>query len=72
MHVRIFKRRYWQLPSEATLTAASWLRPSLRFDNRKARKPRGDLLGAMPGDVIARVTAIKTAEAILRAGFAGC
>jgi Fe-S-cluster containining protein len=154
----------WQLPSEATLTAASWLTPSLRFnelygprqyaprgamapvlarmwlawlgfaalgeqlagralglqelttlwseqaplmhavarwteaptlkpgpidlpgvdpqhlvrslaqafiDNRKARKPLGDLLGAMPGDVIARVTAIKSAESILRAGFAG-
>ena len=41
------------------------------IDNRKARRPLGDLLGAMPGDVIARVTAIKTAEAILRAGFAG-
>lgn len=154
----------WQLPSEATLTAASWLTPSLRFnelygprqyaprgamapvlarmwlawlgfaalgeqlagralglqelttlwseqaplmhavarwteapalkpgpidlpgvdpqhlvrslaqafvDNRKAKKPLGDLLGAMPGDVIARVTAIKSAESILRAGFAG-
>jgi Fe-S-cluster containining protein len=41
------------------------------IDNRKARKPLGDLVAAMPGDPTARVTAIKTAEAILRAGFAG-
>ena len=40
-------------------------------DNRKARKPLGDLVAAMPGDATARVTAIKTAESILRAGFAG-
>jgi len=40
-------------------------------DNRKARKPLGDLVGAMSGDVTARVTAIKTAESVLRAGFAG-
>jgi len=40
-------------------------------DNRKARKPLGVLLGAMPGDATAKVTAIKSAESILRAGFAG-
>ncbi len=40
-------------------------------DNRKARKPLGDLVAAMPGDATARVTAIKTAESVLRAGFAG-
>ena len=40
-------------------------------DNRKARKPLGALVAAMPGDATARVTAIKTAESILRAGFAG-
>ena len=40
-------------------------------DNRKARKPLGDLVGAMRGDATARVTAIRTAESVLRAGFAG-
>jgi Fe-S-cluster containining protein len=40
-------------------------------DNRKTRKPLGDLVAAMPGDPIARVTALKAAESILRAGFAG-
>ena len=40
-------------------------------DNRKARKPLGELVGAMPGDATARITAIKAAESILRAGFAG-
>jgi hypothetical protein len=40
-------------------------------DNRKARRPLGDLVAALPADPTARVTALKTAEAILRAGFAG-
>jgi len=40
-------------------------------DNRKAKKPLGDLVAAMPRDATARVTAIKTAESVLRAGFAG-
>jgi Fe-S-cluster containining protein len=41
------------------------------IDNRKTRRPLGELVAAMPGDAIARVTALKTAESILRAGFAG-
>jgi len=41
------------------------------IDNRKARRPLGALVAAMPGDPTIRVTALKTAEAILRAGFAG-
>jgi Fe-S-cluster containining protein len=40
-------------------------------DNRKTQRPLGDLVAAMPGDATARVTALKTAESILRAGFAG-
>jgi Fe-S-cluster containining protein len=40
-------------------------------DNRKAKRPLGDLVGAMAGDPTARVTALKTAESVLRAGFAG-
>ena len=40
-------------------------------DNRKAKRPLGDLIAAMPKDPTARITAIKTAESILRAGFAG-
>ena len=40
-------------------------------DNRKARRPLGELIAALTGDATARVTALKTAEAILRAGFAG-
>ncbi|HEX4423197.1 MAG TPA: YkgJ family cysteine cluster protein [Kofleriaceae bacterium] len=40
-------------------------------DNRKPRRPLGALIAALPGDPIARVTALKLAEAILRAGFAG-
>jgi Fe-S-cluster containining protein len=39
-------------------------------DNRKARRPLGELVGALPGDAAARIIAIKSAEAILRAGFA--
>ncbi len=40
------------------------------IDNRKAKKPLGALVAAMPADPTTRVTALKTAEAILRAGFA--
>ncbi len=40
------------------------------IDNRKAKKPLGVLVAAMPADPTTRVTALKTAEAILRAGFA--
>jgi len=38
-------------------------------DNRKARKPLGALIAALPGDPPARVTALKTADSILRAAF---
>jgi hypothetical protein len=41
------------------------------IDNRKARRSLGELITAIPGEPIARVTALKTAEPILRAGFAG-
>ena len=41
------------------------------LDNRKARRPLGDLIAALPTEPTARITALKTAEAILRAGFAG-
>jgi Fe-S-cluster containining protein len=41
------------------------------LDNRKARRPLGDLVARLPADPVARVTTLKTAEAILRAGFAG-
>jgi Fe-S-cluster containining protein len=41
------------------------------LDNRKARLPLGDLVAALPADPATRVTTLKTAEAILRAGFAG-
>jgi hypothetical protein len=40
-------------------------------DNRKSRRPFGELVAALPADITARVTALKTADAILRAGFAG-
>jgi Fe-S-cluster containining protein len=40
-------------------------------DNRKARRPLGELVGALPADPATRVTAIKSAEAIVRAGYAG-
>jgi len=40
-------------------------------DNRKAKRPLGDLIAAMPKDPTARITAIKSAESIVRAGFAG-
>ena len=39
-------------------------------DNRKARKPLGALVGAIPCDPTTRITALKSAEALLRAGFA--
>ena len=41
------------------------------IDNRKAKRPLGALIAAMPGDAVARVTALKLAEAVVRAGFAG-
>jgi Fe-S-cluster containining protein len=41
------------------------------IDNRKARLPLGRLVGNLPGDPMTRVTVLKTAEAVLRAGFAG-
>lgn len=40
-------------------------------DNRKARRPLGELVRSLPGDTTDRVTALKSAEAILRAGFTG-
>jgi len=43
-------------------------------DNRKAHRSLGDLVTAVtaiPGEPTARVTALKTAEAVLRAGFVG-
>jgi len=39
--------------------------------NRKPKQPLGTLIAALPGDPTARVTALKAAESILRAGFAG-
>ncbi|HEY0479573.1 MAG TPA: YkgJ family cysteine cluster protein [Kofleriaceae bacterium] len=41
------------------------------IDNRKARRPLGDLIAGLPTDPTTRVTALKLAEATLRAGFAG-
>jgi Fe-S-cluster containining protein len=41
------------------------------IDNRKARRPLGDLVAALPADPTTRVTALKLGEATLRAGFAG-
>ncbi|HEY0195026.1 MAG TPA: YkgJ family cysteine cluster protein [Kofleriaceae bacterium] len=41
------------------------------IDNRKARRPLGALIAAMTGDPTDRVTALKLAEPVLRAGFAG-
>ncbi len=38
-------------------------------DNRKARRPLGDLVSAVP-DAAVRVTAVKSSEAMLRAAFA--
>ena len=39
-------------------------------DNRKARKSLGVLVGALKCDPTTRITALKSAEALLRAGFA--
>jgi Fe-S-cluster containining protein len=39
-------------------------------DNRKARKPFGVLVGALGCDLATRITALKSAEGLLRAGFA--
>jgi Fe-S-cluster containining protein len=41
----------------------------LMVDNRKARKPLGELIGALGGDATTRITALKSADALLRAGF---
>jgi len=41
------------------------------LDNRKPRRPLGDLVARLPADPAARVTALKAAEAILRTAFAG-
>jgi Fe-S-cluster containining protein len=38
-------------------------------DNRKARKPLADLIAALPTDVTSRITALKSADSILRAAF---
>jgi Fe-S-cluster containining protein len=39
-------------------------------DNRKARQPLGVLIAKLGGDPTTRVTALKSADALLRAGFA--
>lgn len=39
-------------------------------DNRKARRPLGELLAALGGDATTRITALKSADGLLRAGFA--
>ncbi len=39
-------------------------------DNRKSRQPLGTLIRALGSDAITRVTALKSADAVLRAGFA--
>ena len=39
-------------------------------ENRKAKRPLGALVAALPAEPTLRVTTLKTAEAILRAGFA--
>ena len=41
------------------------------IDNRKAKRPLSALLAALPADPTTRVTTLKTAESLLRAGFAG-
>jgi Fe-S-cluster containining protein len=41
------------------------------LDNRKPRRPLGDLVARLPADPATRVTALKAAEAILRTAFAG-
>jgi len=39
-------------------------------DNRKAKRPLSALVGKLGTDAVARITALKSAEALLRAGFA--
>jgi Fe-S-cluster containining protein len=39
-------------------------------DNRKAKRPLGALIGALGGDAITRITALKSADGLLRSGFA--
>lgn len=39
-------------------------------DNRKARRSLGELVAGLPGDATTRVTALKLADAVMRAGFA--
>ena len=39
-------------------------------DNRKAKRPLADLVGRLGTDPAARVAALKSADALLRAGFA--
>lgn len=39
-------------------------------DNRKAKRPFGALVGALGADATTRVTALKSADAVMRAGFA--
>jgi hypothetical protein len=41
------------------------------LDNRKPRRPLGDLVARLPADPATRITALKAAEAILRAAFTG-
>jgi Fe-S-cluster containining protein len=38
-------------------------------DNRKPRKPLGDLIAALPADPTSRITVLKSADSILRAAF---
>ncbi len=40
------------------------------IDNRKTRRPLGELIATLRGDREARVTALKSADGVLRAGFA--
>lgn len=40
------------------------------IDNRKAKQPLGALVEKLPADHATRVTALKSAEAVIRAGFA--
>ncbi len=39
------------------------------IDNRKGKRPLGELVAALPADHVQRALTLKTAEAILRAGF---
>jgi Fe-S-cluster containining protein len=41
-------------------------------DNRKLKKPLGDLLAALPTDSTSRITALKSADSILRSAFVTC